>query len=56
MEKFICFFSDSFEIFTAMNIKNCNHGHIILTFFDFYKIFLSPQVKQSATVSNKHDI
>ena len=32
-------FSDSFEIFTAMNIKNCNHDHIILTLFDVLQNF-----------------
>ena len=31
-----------------------NHGHNILTLLKFDQIFLSPQVKRTATISNKH--
>ena len=33
-----------------------NHFHNILRLFDVYLIFLSPQVKQSAVIGNKHGI
>ena len=33
-----------------------NHGHNILDFSLFYQIFLSPQVKPTVIISNKHGI
>ena len=33
-----------------------NHGHNILDFLLLYQIFLSPQVKPTVIISNKHGI
>ena len=39
-----------------MYLVTYNHFHNILRLFDFYQIFLSPQLKQTAIITYKHSI
>ena len=53
-------FSSVYEFLEEISLLNSNKTAIILMIFwdflMFYQIFLPPQVKRSAIISNKHDM